>query len=58
MPTYTYECACGQVWDVRHGMNETPDLECDNCGGTMERVFTPPAITFKGSGFYTTDKKK
>lgn len=58
MPTYTYECdGCGQVWDVKHGINDEPVLDCDNCGGDMRRIFAAPALQFKGSGFYTTDKK-
>ncbi len=58
MPTYTYDCDCGQVIDVRHSIHEEPVLECDNCGGLMRRVFTAPAVKFNGSGFYSTDKKK
>ena len=58
MPTYRYECECGQAWDVRHGINEEPDLECDNCRGVMRKVIQAPNIQFKGSGFYSTDKKK
>ena len=58
MPAYTYECACGQVWDVRHSIHEEPEFECDNCGGAMERVIAAPAVQFKGSGFYSTDKAK
>lgn len=56
MPTYTYECPCGQVLDVIHGMTEDPDVDCDNCGGPMDRIFSAPQIAFKGSGFYSTDK--
>lgn len=57
MPVYTYECACGQVFDVTHSIFDDPEVECDNCGNTMQRVISAPEIQFKGSGFYSTDKK-
>lgn len=58
MPIYTYEClACGQFTDIKHGINEEPDFECNNCRGDMRRILSAPAVQFKGSGFYTTDKK-
>jgi predicted nucleic acid-binding Zn ribbon protein len=31
---------------------------CPECGGSLRKVFAPPAISFKGSGFYTTDHGK
>jgi putative FmdB family regulatory protein len=58
MPNYVYECACGQVYDVTHSIHEDPDVECDNCGGTMERKMQGAYVAFKGSGFYSTDKNK
>lgn len=57
MPIYTYECACGQIIDVSHSIYDEPDMECTNCDGMMQRVFSAPNIQFKGSGFYSTDKK-
>jgi putative FmdB family regulatory protein len=56
MPSYVYECACGQVYDVTHSIHEDPDVECDNCGGSMERKPQVAFAQFKGSGFYSTDK--
>ena len=29
---------------------------CPECGGELRKVFAPPAISFKGSGFYATDQ--
>ena len=58
MPTYSYECECGQQTDTFHSIYDEPKIECEKCGGPMRRVFSAPAITFNGSGFYTTDKKK
>ena len=31
---------------------------CPECGGSLRKVFAPPAISFKGSGFYATDHGK
>ncbi|MFA5113106.1 MAG: zinc ribbon domain-containing protein [Candidatus Margulisiibacteriota bacterium] len=42
MPFYDYKCGrCGQVTEVRHGMNEKPaGLQCAGCGaGELARVF-------------------
>ena len=58
MPSYVYECACGQVYDVTHSIHEDPEVECDNCEGGMLRVPQASYIQFKGSGFYSTDKAK
>jgi len=56
MPIYSYECVCGQVLDVIHTMNDTPEIDCDNCETTMQRKLSVPNIQFNGSGFYSTDK--
>jgi predicted nucleic acid-binding Zn ribbon protein len=29
--------------------------KCPHCGGKVERLLAPPAIQFKGSGWYVTD---
>ena len=39
-------------------MHDAPLTVCPDCGGELRKVFTPPTITFKGSGFYATDHKK
>jgi hypothetical protein len=36
-------------------MWEPHPTTCD-CGGELQRVFYPTAVTYHGSGFYTTDK--
>ena len=56
MPTYEYICrSCGHRFDVVQSMTEPPLAVCPECGGELRKVFTPPAISFKGSGFYRTD---
>ena len=57
MPSYKYECACGQVWDVIHSIHDDPEFFCDHCGGVMERKISGiAAVQFQGPGFYSTDK--
>jgi putative FmdB family regulatory protein len=59
MPTYEYTCrACGHTFDVVQSMSEDALTQCPECGGELRKVFAPPVITFKGSGFYATDHGK
>jgi putative FmdB family regulatory protein len=58
MPLYTYLCPeCRKVFDIEKAMSD-PHPTTHVCGfeGELGRVFSPPAITFRGSGFYSTDK--
>lgn len=58
MPTYEYKCKkCDRNFEVVHGINDSVD-NCEECGGSVRRVFHPLGIVFKGSGFYATDAKK
>ena len=55
MPTYEYRCTkCGAT-NLRSGMFKT--TRCAHCNGRAKRVYSAPAIHFKGSGFYNTDYK-
>jgi putative FmdB family regulatory protein len=59
MPTYEYVCRnCGHGFEVVQSMRDEPLTICDECGGELRKVFTAPAISFKGSGFYATDHGK
>ena len=56
MPTYEYECeACGIHFDRLQPFSAEPLKECPECEGPVHRVLSPPAIVYKGSGFYRTD---
>jgi putative FmdB family regulatory protein len=56
MPTYEYACkVCGHTFEIVQRFTDDPMTICPECGGDLRKVFTPPAITFKGSGFYATD---
>jgi putative FmdB family regulatory protein len=59
MPTYEYACRdCGHTFEIVQSMLDEPLTMCPECGGSLRKVFAPPAIAFKGSGFYTTDHGK
>jgi putative FmdB family regulatory protein len=59
MPTYEYTCTnCGHTFDVVQSMSDEPLTECPVCAGRLRKVFAPPAIAFRGSGFYATDHGK
>src|SRR5918996_1469181 len=56
MPTYEYTCRdCGHTFDIVQSMWDEALTMCPECGGSLRKVFAPPAISFKGSGFYATD---
>lgn len=58
MPTYVYACReCDDRTEVVQKMSDDPLTECGKCGGSLRRVLFPPAVVYKGSGFYTTDYK-
>jgi putative FmdB family regulatory protein len=59
VPTYEYTCRdCGHTFEIVQSMWDDPLTMCPECGGTLRKVFTPPAISFKGTGFYATDHGK
>ncbi len=59
MPTYEYVCKrCGHLFEIVQSMKDDTLTECPECGGELRKVFAPPAISFKGSGFYATDHGK
>jgi putative FmdB family regulatory protein len=59
MPTYEYVCKqCGHLFEIVQSMRDEALTECPECGGELRKVFAPPAISFKGSGFYATDHGK
>jgi putative FmdB family regulatory protein len=56
MPIYEYACAkCGRRCEVVQKMTDPPLTRCEVCGGTLKKVISPPAIQFKGNGWYITD---
>lgn len=59
MPVYTYRCEnCGHQFDKRQGFAEEPLKVCPSCRkNALHKVYFPAGVSFKGSGFYVTDKR-
>ncbi len=55
MPIYEYKCENGHVFDVMQRMSDDPLTACVECGASVRKVLHPVGISFKGSGFYSTD---
>ncbi|ABG04060.1 Putative regulatory protein, FmdB [Rubrobacter xylanophilus DSM 9941] len=55
MPIYEYRCERGHIFDVMQRISEPPLAACRECGAPVQKVLHPVAISFKGSGFYSTD---
>ena len=55
MPIYEYRCEKGHTFEVMQSMSDDPLTNCTTCNASVQRVFHPVAVHFKGSGFYTTD---
>jgi putative FmdB family regulatory protein len=59
MPLYEYRCdRCGQTFEVKQKFSDQPLTQHEGCGGSVERLLSPPALQFKGSGWYVTDYGK
>lgn len=72
MPTYEYQCrTCETRFDVVQSFADAALTSCPQAGeavspaecvlpgeGVVKKVFSVPAITFKGDGFYKTDSRK
>ena len=59
MPIYTYRCkSCGIQFDEQQKFTDPPLTRCPECSKkTLQKVFQPVGIVFKGSGFYATDHR-
>lgn len=56
MPVYVYRCEkCGSQFEKKQSFSDAPLVECELCHGHLHKVFSPAAIIYKGSGFYSTD---
>jgi putative FmdB family regulatory protein len=56
VPLYEYECEkCGKHVEKIEKVDGPHLKKCPSCGGRVERLMSPPAIQFKGSGWYVTD---
>jgi putative FmdB family regulatory protein len=58
MPVYEFFCKkCKEGFQKSYPINEAVAYpECPTCGNQMVRLYNFGSVTFKGSGFYRTDK--
>jgi putative FmdB family regulatory protein len=56
MPLYEYQCQkCGHRFERIQRFSDPKVKKCPECGGRVEQLLSPPAVQFKGSGWYVTD---
>ncbi len=60
MPDYSFICQqCGAHFTQHLSFNaDRQHLSCPNGHKSVQRIYSAPQVTFKGSGFYVTDTKK
>ena len=56
MPIYEYECeTCHHRFELMQKFSDKPIKKCTQCGSPVHKVLSPPALVFKGTGWYVTD---
>lgn len=57
MPIYEYTCTNGhKTIDKRSIHDDHEPTKCNQCGEPLTQQLGTIAVTFKGRGFYSTDK--
>jgi putative FmdB family regulatory protein len=52
MPNYNFICRmCDKQQELNLGYDDDVFPKCGDCNVTLSKVFTPPAIHFKGGGW-------
>jgi len=55
LPLYEYQCPkCGRFELIRK-FSDAALATCPTCGSEVQKLFSAPAIQFKGTGWYITD---
>ncbi len=57
MPIYKYNCENEHAFDVMQKLFDDPLASCIECSAPVRKVMQPVNISFKGSGFYSTDNR-
>jgi predicted nucleic acid-binding Zn ribbon protein len=55
MPIYEYRRPDGTTFEMQQSFSDEPLKVDPDTGVPVERVLHPPAVHFKGKGFYNTD---
>ena len=59
MPLYSYQCnTCGARFDQAQSFDDRSAPMCPNGHAVTRRVFSPPTVIYRGSGFYSTDNRR
>ena len=57
MATYVYHCyKCEYDKDVKHGMTESPVIQCEECNEVMKKVIRSSSFQLKGNGWFGKSK--
>jgi putative FmdB family regulatory protein len=52
MPKYDFSCIpCDSTVEMHFTFDSVERPICEKCGGFMIKVYTPPAVQFKGGGW-------
>lgn len=52
MPKYDFTCLlCDSTVEMHLAFDSTDRPACEKCGEFMIKVYTPPAVQFKGGGW-------
>ena len=59
MPLYEYRCKkCGKTFEILQKISDVQLTVHKQCGGALEKLVSPSAFHFKGTGWYATDYAK
>ncbi|HJO61471.1 MAG: zinc ribbon domain-containing protein [Candidatus Peribacteraceae bacterium] len=59
MPRYDFQCRqCSYTFESELPFGSDEEPSCPECGKDTNRLISPPAIHFKGAGFYNSDNRK
>ena len=60
MPTFDFQCTkCQKVFEFNRPFGSSVSPKCPECGSKKtEKLLSPPAIVFKGDGWYKTHGRK
>jgi len=60
MPLYEFLCkTCNEVMiEVRSAEDSAKESMCQTCNTPRKRLYSSIGVSFKGNGFYSTDKQE
>lgn len=59
MPVYEYQCEkCKKDFEFLQKVSDEPLVECEECGGKLNKSFGKMTFHLYGPGFHSTDNKR